>query len=147
MADNNNLVVVEGRLSGKPEAKTTTNGKKYVRFSVAAERAYKTQAQQADFVPCVAWDKAADRIEKFFDKGKFIRILGHITTGNYIGKDGNKVYTFGVTVDSWNFAPRDKSDSQTSPAQEPQTDGPAVTNPQTQAEFIPMESDIEIPFE
>lgn len=143
-----NNVQLSGRLTKDPDVRTTTGGKKYARITVAVSRNHKTASQQADFINCVAWDKLADILEKYFQKGKGIVISkGRITTNAFTNKEGKRVNTTDVTIEEMEFPLLSKAEQAQAAAQEPQTDGPAVTNPQTQAEFVPMESDIEIPFE
>ena len=47
--------------------------------------------------------KMGNNICKYFHKGDLIYVNGHIQTGSYTNKDGNKVYTTDVVVDDWEF--------------------------------------------
>ena len=76
------------------------------RFSLAVDRrraANSQDAQNADFISCVAFGRTAEFIEKFFTKGRRIGVYGHIQTGSYTNKDGAKVYTTDVVVDEAEF--------------------------------------------
>ena len=60
--------------------------------------------QSADFIPCVAFDRAAEFAEKYFRQGMRILVSGRIQTGSYVNKDGQKVYTTEVILDDQEFA-------------------------------------------
>ena len=62
------------------------------------------QQQTADFIPCVAFDKAGEFAEKYFRQGMRVLISGRIQTGSYTNRDGQKVYTTEVIVDDQEFA-------------------------------------------
>ncbi len=60
--------------------------------------------QSADFIPCVAFDRAAEFAEKYFRQGMRVLVSGRIQTGSYVNKDGQKVYTTEVILDDQEFA-------------------------------------------
>lgn len=60
--------------------------------------------QSADFIPCVAFDRAGEFAEKYFRQGMRVLISGRIQTGSYTNRDGQKVYTTEVIVDDQEFA-------------------------------------------
>lgn len=102
-----NSVVLVGRLTADPEVRYSTgeNSNATCRFSVALQRDYKNAegGYDADFPNCVAFRNSAEFIGKYFKKGSMIGIIGHIQTGSYTNKDGNKVYTTDVVVDRVKF--------------------------------------------
>lgn len=110
-----NSVQLVGRLTRDPEVKYT-NGDKQIavaRFTVACNRRYKKEGEQeADFISCVAFGKVSEFIERYFQKGNAIGINGHIQTGSYTNKDGQKVYTTDVLVESVEFV-GSKNENQT----------------------------------
>lgn len=115
-----NKAEITGRFTKDPEVRYTSgqNPLAVANFTVAVNRKYKQQGQpEADFIPCTAFGKIAEFIEKYFRKGMKIEICGRITTGSYTNKDGNKVYTWGITVEEAEFA-ESKSTQQTAPADE-----------------------------
>lgn len=57
----------------------------------------------ADFIPCVAFNKTAEWIEKYFSKGKMIAIDGRIQTRNWTDDDGEKHYVTEIIVDNAEF--------------------------------------------
>ena len=68
-----NLVVLNGRLTAKPELKISASGKEYCQFTLAIRKFYKKDDKNAtDFVDCVAYGNLARYIatNSGFDKGK-----------------------------------------------------------------------------
>ena len=120
-----NKVILVGRLTRDPEIRYANNEKNTctARFSLAINRKFKTNGQyEADFPNCVAIGKTAEFVEKYFHKGDMIALDGHIQTGSYTNKDGNKVYTTDVFAENVEFA-QSKSDSINSNNSKPLSDG------------------------
>ena len=102
-----NKVILMGRLTGDPEVRYGTGERNMAvgRYTLAVDRRYKRDGeQQADFIRCVTFDKAAEFAEKYFRKGMRVCVSGRIQTGSYVNKDGQKVYTTEVVVDDQEFA-------------------------------------------
>lgn len=111
-----NKVIVMGRLTKDPDVRYSQGNEPIAvaRYSLAVNRRFKKQGEQeADFINCVAFGKAAEFVEKFLKKGMQISIAGRIQTGSYTDKNGKKVYTTDVVVEEHYFA-ESKKDSQTS---------------------------------
>lgn len=108
-----NNVSLIGRLTADPELKYTQNNVAITRFSIAVDRAYTKagEERQADFINITAWDKKAEFICKYFQKGRRIALNGSIRTGSYTDKDGNKRYTFDVWADNVEFCDSKQSNS------------------------------------
>ena len=64
----------------------------------------------ADFPSFVAWEKSAELIEQSVHKGDRLLVEGHIQTGSYDNKEGNKVYTTDIVVDRFEFIEPKKKD-------------------------------------
>lgn len=90
------------------------------RISLAVDRKFKQEGQPtADFINCIAFGKTAEVIEKYVVKGTKIAVVGHIQTGSYTNKDGQKVYTTDVVIDELEFCEsrsNQQSNSQPAPA-------------------------------
>ena len=98
-----NKVILLGRLVKDPEVKVTSNGKTFTRFTVAVNRRYVSGAKHdADFIPCKAWNKTAEFIGNWFNKGDRILIEGEFHSESY-EKDGKKISNNGVLVNNANF--------------------------------------------
>ena len=102
-----NIVTLIGRLTKDPHVNYTQgeNPMCIAKYTLAVERRSKKGGEQnADFISCVAFGKNGEFAEKYFKKGTNIAVVGHITTGSYINKDGQKVYTTDVIVENQEFA-------------------------------------------
>lgn len=102
-----NKVILIGRLTKDPEIRYSNgeNSTAVARYTIAADRKYKKQgdSQTADFIQCIAFGKNGEFAEKYLHKGTKICVEGRIQTGSYTNKDGNKVYTTDVVVESHEF--------------------------------------------
>lgn len=100
-----NVVSLIGRLTKDVEVRVaqTQKGENMTisRFSLAVDR--KGKDAGTDFINCVAFGKNGEFAEKYLAKGLKIGIVGEIRTGSYDGKDGKKVYTTDVIVNSYTF--------------------------------------------
>ena len=97
-----NKVILIGRLTKDPELRFAAgSGTAVSRFTVAVNRQFKKD--ETDFINCVAFGKTAEFLEKYFKKGMAIGLTGHIQTGSYTNKDGQKVYTTDVIVEETEF--------------------------------------------
>lgn len=106
-----NKVILMGRLTKDPEVKYSQgeNSIPIARFALAVDRRGRKDAngdnvQTADFINCVAFQKNAEFIEKYFRQGMRVLISGRIQTGSYVKNDGQKVYTTDVIVEEQEFA-------------------------------------------
>ena len=103
-----NKVILMGRLTRDPEVRYSQGERSMAiaKYTLAIDRR-KTQQNSdpgADFINCVAFDRAGEFAEKYFRQGLRVLISGHLQNGNYTNKDGQKVYTTDVIVESQEFA-------------------------------------------
>ena len=102
-----NVVVLQGRLTRDPEMKYTPAGKAVVKFSLAIDGIKKdpqTDKPMGEFFNCVAWDKTAEFVGKFFIKGKEIIITGRLTQRSWVDdKDATKHSVVEVLADRASF--------------------------------------------
>lgn len=99
-----NSVQLVGRLTKDPDVRYTDGGTSIARFTVAVDRRFSRDGEgSADFIPCVAFGKTAEFIEKYFFKGKRIGLNGKIQTGSYTNKEGQKVYTTDIITENVEF--------------------------------------------
>lgn len=100
-----NKVILIGRLTKDADVKISSTGMTVARFNLAVDRKFKKDNEQVcDFISCVAFSKTAEFLEKYGKKGTKFVVEGSIQTGSYTNKDGNKVYTTDVAVQSVEFA-------------------------------------------
>lgn len=117
-----NKVILMGRLTRDPETRYT-NGTEpmcITRYSLAVDRRGRKEGQQSvDFIGCVAFDKAGEFAEKYFQKGMRIAITGRIQTGSYTNREGQKVYTTDVVIEEQEFAESKGNSSGSSQQEQP----------------------------
>ena len=93
-----NQVVLIGRLTKDPEIKKTSSGKSVASFTLAVNQRF--NRDKTDFISCVAWKKTAEYLGNYVKKGNLIAVEGRISTRNYDGSDGKKVYITEVVCES-----------------------------------------------
>ena len=91
-----NKVQLIGNMGNDPEIISLEGGKKLAKFSMATNDTYKNGAgekvTETQWHNIIAWNKTADIIEKYVQKGKEIMIEGKLTTRSYEHKEGEKKY-------------------------------------------------------
>lgn len=100
-----NSVNLLGRLTAKPELRYTSTNLAMCRFTIAVNRLYSNAQgeKETDYINCISFNKQAENICKYSDKGSLVSIEGRIQTGSYTDKDGNKRYTTDVMVNRIQF--------------------------------------------
>lgn len=101
-----------GRLTRDPEVRYSSGERSMAisRYTLAVDRRYSRRnagegaEQTADFIPCVAFDKAGEFAERYFRQGMRVLISGRLQTGSYVNKEGQKVYTTEVIIEEQEFA-------------------------------------------
>mgnify|MGYP000667161171 FL=1 len=107
-----NKAVLVGRLTRDPEVRYSQGERSMAiaRYTLAVDRRGRrnqdssAEQQTADFINCVAFDRAAEFAEKYFRQGMRVLVSGRIQTGSYVNKEGQKVYTTEVILDDQEFA-------------------------------------------
>ncbi|WP_029038172.1 single-stranded DNA-binding protein [Salinimicrobium xinjiangense] len=91
-----NKVQLIGHVGQTPEIHTFESGRKKARFSIATNYSYKNakgeKIEDTQWHNVIAWDKTAEIIENYVDKGKEIGLEGRLTSRSYDDKDGVKKY-------------------------------------------------------
>lgn len=107
-----NRVILMGRLTKDPDIRYTQGERSMAiaRYTLAVDRRGRrgqdssAEQQTADFINCVAFDRAAEFAEKYFRQGMRVLVSGRIQTGSYVNQEGRKVYTTEVILDDQEFA-------------------------------------------
>ena len=120
-----NKVILMGRLTRDPELRHTGKGTPVTTFSIAIDNGYGDN-KRTDFVNCLAWNKTAEFVTKYFAKGKMIIVIGRITTRSWETQDGKRAYATEVVANEVNFGELKTS--------------PQLNTPQTAAQ-PPMQDD------
>jgi single-strand DNA-binding protein len=112
---NINLVQICGRLTKKPEIKTTASGLQISNFSVATNRVWRDQQgqkqEEVEFHNVVAFSGTAETINKYFDKGDEIYIIGRLKTSSWEAQDGSKRYKTEIVADRFEFGQKSKQNA------------------------------------
>ena len=91
-----NKVQLIGHLGNHPEIITLDSGKKLAKFSLATNEIYKNskgeKVTDTQWHTIVAWNKTADIVEQFLQKGSEVMIEGRLTTRSFEDQEGNKRY-------------------------------------------------------
>lgn len=114
-----NTITIQGRLTKNPEPKTIPSGTALCSFTIACERPKKKDAETVtDFIPCIAWAKTAEFMQKYFHKGDMIIISGRLQSRQYEGQDGKNHLAYEVSISEANFCGGKKPEA---PAAQSQT--------------------------
>ncbi|CAL2078214.1 single-stranded DNA-binding protein [Tenacibaculum sp. 190524A05c] len=91
-----NRVQLIGNLGNKPELIILESGKKLTKFSVATNETYKNakgeKVTETQWHNIIAWNKTAEIIESYLDKGSEVMIEGKLTSRSYENENGEKRY-------------------------------------------------------
>ena len=94
-----NSITLMGRLTRDPEVKRTSKDNSYCNFTLAVNRPkIKDSQQEVDFISCTAWNKTAEVIESWLQKGDRLIVMGRLN----VTKNDDKYYT-NVIVEKINF--------------------------------------------
>ena len=101
-----NVVAIMGRLAADPQLRQTTTGKNVASFRIACDRGRRDAngQSQADWLDVVAWDRTAEFVCKYFQKGSLIAIDGRLQSRQYQDKNGNNRTAFEIVANNINFA-------------------------------------------
>lgn len=96
-----------GRLTRDPEIRYSSGADQIpiARFTLAVDRWKKKDGEsEADFFPCVAFDKKAEFAEKYLYCGIRVLVSGSMKNNNYTNKAGEKVYGVELQANHIDFA-------------------------------------------
>lgn len=138
-----NKAILIGRLTKDIELRYTNSQMAIGRFTLAINRKMTREKRQeaerndqptADFIGCIAFGKTAETISQYVGKGNQLAIEGHIQTGSYENKEGQRIYTTDVIVDGFTFIDSKNKSGGDSEVQDESDEG-----------FFPVDND-DIPF-
>jgi len=153
-----NKTILMGRLTADPITYGGEDGGRMVaRYSLAVPRGKGRDGTDlgTDFINCTAFGKRAEFCSRYLTKGMKILVTGQIHADSYTNKEGRKVYTTEIWVDSQEFceSKQKRDDQQPQPqayaqpsspqaapaaAQPPQPPAPAPIQPQAYAQPQPQ---------
>ncbi|ARI75542.1 single-stranded DNA-binding protein [Halobacillus mangrovi] len=100
-----NRVVLVGRLTKDPDLRYTPNGVAVANFTIAVNRPFsnKQGEQDADFINCVVWRRAAENLANFMSKGSQVGVDGRLQSRSFDNQEGKRVFVTEVVADSVQF--------------------------------------------
>ncbi len=145
-----NKAILMGRLTRDPELRHTGSGTPVCSFSIAIDNGYGDN-RQTDFINCVAWNKTAEFVEKYFTKGRMIIVVGRISTRTWEGQDGKKNYVTEVVASEVSFGESKRAaDDNGYSASQRQDFGIDSNVPEmpadTEDDFVALETNDDLPF-
>ena len=91
-----NRVQLIGNLGNEPEVIELESGKKLAKFAIATNETYRNakgeKVTDTQWHNVVAWNKTAEIIEKYVQKGNEVIVEGKLTSRSYETKEGEKRY-------------------------------------------------------
>lgn len=127
-----NRAILIGRLTKDIELRATPNGKATCSFTLAVQR----NKEQADFIPCVAWEKTAELLNDYTHKGSQIGAEGRIQTRSY-ESNGRTVYVTEVVVTEINLLDK-KGEATREPERIPEYPAEKPKYPDITADDLPF---------
>ncbi|MFH1354185.1 MAG: single-stranded DNA-binding protein [bacterium] len=144
-----NKVMIIGRLTADPEARTTPQGVSVTNFSVATNRVWKddsgNQQDRVEYHNVVAWRRLAEICAQYLSKGRQIYVEGHLQTRSWEGQDGKKNYRTEVVADNMiMLGSRPDSTSQPAPAMATVSTAPKQQQPAADQTNLAKDEEIRI---
>lgn len=111
-----NKILLVGRLTKDPELRYTQSGIAVASFTLAVNRRFPNQNgdREADFINCVAWQKAAEFVANYFKKGQQMALEGRLQVRSYEGNDGQRRWVTEVVAEQIEFVRSKESGSNNS---------------------------------
>ena len=85
-----NKIILVGRLTRDPETKFATSGTQVTSFSLAVDRDYPKDSNEADFIRIVTFGKTAEFVAQYLTKGRLVLIEGSLRINKWETQDGEK---------------------------------------------------------
>jgi single-strand DNA-binding protein len=100
-----NKVQLIGHLGSKLDLKNLDSGKSVGNVSLATLDVHKNQkgerVEETTWHNLVIWDKVAENLAKFTDKGSEIAVEGKLTNRSYTDKNGDKKFVTEIVVNDF----------------------------------------------
>jgi len=100
-----NKVQLIGHLGASPDVRSTENGRKMARFSIATNESYRAntgeKVTETQWHRVVAWGKTAEIAEKYLRKGSEIVLEGKLVNRQYTDKAGTRKYVTEVQANDF----------------------------------------------
>lgn len=107
-----NSIQIIGRVTAPAEVRETAQGTKVANISLAVNRA---KRGEVDFINCTAWDKTAELLERYVQKGDRIGFEGRLQQNRWQTKEGQNRSSFVVMINRVHFL-TSKADREATPS-------------------------------
>lgn len=100
-----NKILLMGRLTKDLELRYTQGGTAVASFTLAVNRSFANQngEREADFINCVAWQKAAEFVSQYFKKGQQMALEGRLQVRSYDDNNGQRRWVTEVVTEKVEF--------------------------------------------
>ena len=92
MAKSINKVELLGRVGAEPEMKYTASGTAVTQLRLATDRVRKGGENDTDWHQIVVWDKLAEAVAQYVEKGQRLYVAGRLVQNSWEGDDGQRRY-------------------------------------------------------
>lgn len=106
-----NRVILTGRICKKLELKKLKDDKSVCEFTIATNR---IGQEDADFINCIVWNKQAENLVKYQDKGSLIGVEGQLRSERYEHNGQTKYKTY-ILVSQIEFLSSNKKEEKENP--------------------------------
>ena len=144
---NLNKVILIGRLTNNPEAKTIPSGQTVCSFGLATNRVWtnqetKQKEEKTEFHNIVLWRRLAEIASQYLTKGSLVLIEGRIQTRSWQDQSGNKRYRTEIVGENIQLGPKTFSQSNAQPSsfQKPKQETPKQETPKQDIPVIEEKS-------
>ncbi|EJY57260.1 single-strand binding protein [Alicyclobacillus hesperidum URH17-3-68] len=112
-----NRVILIGRLTADPELRYTNSGTAVASFTLAVDRMRSGQngERQTDFINIVVWQKQAEVVAQYLQKGRMAAVDGRLQIRTYENRDGQKVRVAEVVAEGVRFLDRGEGGNSAKP--------------------------------
>lgn len=106
-----NKVILIGNLTSEPQLKFTTNNTPVASFTIAVNRNHTKEdgTKDTDFINIVVWNKRAENVKNYLDKGSKVGISGRLQVRKYQNERGENRYVTEVVAEEIEFLNSKKS--------------------------------------
>jgi len=132
-----NKAIIIGNLGQDPELTTSKGGMSICKFNLAESEKKKNGEQQKQWHRIVFFDKKAEVIAQYVQKGQKLYVEGRISYGKYEKADGSIIYTTNIIGHQFEFL-TSKSDAE----YQPRVNNEVMDNPKVK----PDNEDDDVPF-
>ena len=95
-----NNVVLVGRLTKDPELTYTQSGTALCKFRLAVSRPPRRESneEETDWLNIVCWERTAENVNQFLDKGSLVGIEGRIQSRSWENDEGARQYAVEINA-------------------------------------------------